>query len=209
MFDDTSRSDRYTAKFMDVLSSHLSELLESAPHPEVAVARAWDQVVDEWADSKLPIPVRGTGWPRGTLRTVETRKVLSVDNAAAHWIFTLALKAETRTFEQIQQGWDTRSLGLTGMLTQDESANAKEKGYKTEGPRDNSVTAAGWKVCHIDPVGLGANKKKLTDAVCVDAFRKLMKPSNMFLVPKQIGGMGEIPYVLEYFRTRRAASLHG
>jgi hypothetical protein len=57
-----------------------------------------------------------------------------------------------------------------------------------------SLNKLGWKLCHFEAVGLG----KRTPANEIDIkeleshFLKLANPRNMFLLPLQIGDLGEI-----------------
>lgn len=51
-----------------------------------------------------------------------------------------------------------------------------------------------WKVAHIDAVGLG--NRALVDigeSTLRQHFRKLMTPSNMFVVPLKYAGLAELP----------------
>jgi hypothetical protein len=58
-----------------------------------------------------------------------------------------------------------------------------------------SPNASGWKLAHVDGVGL-ATTVPLTDLgetqLC-GHFLKLMSPRNMFVVPTKYSGLGELP----------------
>jgi hypothetical protein len=60
----------------------------------------------------------------------------------------------------------------------------------------------GWKLCHINPVGLGSRVpiQDLPIGQLENHFRLLLKPSNHFLVPKRWSGLGEIPEVIDEIR---------
>ena len=62
--------------------------------------------------------------------------------------------------------------------------------------------SSGWKLCHIEPVGLGRRGEtvELPLNEIEDHFRRLMSPRNMFVVPKNRSGLGELPEMLEAVR---------
>ncbi len=51
-----------------------------------------------------------------------------------------------------------------------------------------------WKLCHIQPVGFNTNTsiEDLEISAIEDHFRKYVNPNNMFILPKEIGYLGEI-----------------
>lgn len=57
----------------------------------------------------------------------------------------------------------------------------------------------GWKICHIESVGLNTNKniEELDIVKIQDHFKKYASPDNMFVLPKEIGGLGEIGIFIE------------
>lgn len=51
----------------------------------------------------------------------------------------------------------------------------------------------GFKLCHIKPVGLNSKEIKNIDInEIIKYFKRYANPINMFLLPKDIGGLGEI-----------------
>ena len=64
------------------------------------------------------------------------------------------------------------------------------------GRRD--LNRLGWKICHIEAVS--DRKRVAIEDSPVNrlegAFRRLLSPGNMFLVPKSISGAGELPEVV-------------
>ena len=69
------------------------------------------------------------------------------------------------------------------------------------------VNADGWKVCHIDPVGLRGRTPlaRRPLGALVEVARRLVSPRNMFLVPKDRAGFGELPEVIAVARRMNAA----
>jgi hypothetical protein len=65
-----------------------------------------------------------------------------------------------------------------------------------------SPNASGWKLAHVDGVGL-ATSVPLTDldeTQLREHFRRLMSPRNMFVVPNKYSGLGELPEFREAVR---------
>jgi hypothetical protein len=57
------------------------------------------------------------------------------------------------------------------------------------------LNAKGWKLAHVKPVGLNARipLSEIPIALIKDHFARLMSPSNMFVVPKRLAGLAEVP----------------
>ena len=56
-----------------------------------------------------------------------------------------------------------------------------------------------WKLCHIELVGFNTNTP-IVDIEIADIkehFRKYVSPKNMFVLPKEIGDLGEIAAFIE------------
>ena len=56
-----------------------------------------------------------------------------------------------------------------------------------------------WKLCHIESIGLKTNKniETLDIKTIKEHFRKYAGPDNMFVLPKEIGDLGEIEIFIE------------
>ena len=56
-----------------------------------------------------------------------------------------------------------------------------------------------WKLCHIEPVGFNSNKpiEELEIKDIQEHFRKYANPNNMFVLPKEIGYLGEIQIFID------------
>jgi hypothetical protein len=74
----------------------------------------------------------------------------------------------------------------------------------------DSLNNRGWKLCHIEGVGL--RSPTLLEDFPIDRlvahFKLLLKPSNHFLVPLSWAGLGELPEVIDEIRKyERSATL--
>ncbi len=80
-----------------------------------------------------------------------------------------------------------------------EKSQMKYKG--TLSVADN-LNKRGWKLCHIEGVGL--RSATLTENFAIERlivhFRLLLKPSSHFLVPKCWAGIGELPEIIDEIR---------
>ena len=156
------------------------------PRPEQSVLRRWEHVLDDWiADPSLPLVIRESR-RRGERATCSNgREVVFSDNSPANWSFGLALAGEVPDI----RSWTSSSLLDSVPLT-----------FLTKGPAaKRDLNKSGWKICHIEPV---SDRKRIRiEASPIDrleaAFRRLLSPGNMFLIPKAISGAGELPELVE------------
>ena len=114
--------------------------------------------------------------------------------------------------EAIREGWAQHSLPLTSVLTKAESDEAGRAGYATNWKSIEKVQrlpVLGWKVSHVSPVGLASHKKSTDLATFERRFSLLMRPCNMFLVPKNFAGIGELKSVIDIITGRRPGHNHG
>ena len=98
-----------------------------------------------------------------------------------------------RSLSYIKELLQDNELPMVFMATKETKAKAKYT--KSLG----SHALSNWKVCHIQPVGFNTNASiedlKISDIE--NHFRKYVNPNNMFLLPKEIGYLGEIDVFIE------------
>lgn len=90
--------------------------------------------------------------------------------------------------------------------------NAKEKAtakYSCTLGNDVSPNAYGWKVAQVDSVGLARRTSLLNIAedTLRSHFQKLMAPRNMFAIPLQYAGLGELPEFCDAIRAQYHSAL--
>jgi hypothetical protein len=163
------------------------------PRPAPQVCQHWDSLVADWAyDQSLPLYVRKVDNNRGSLVVhVSGRHLVPTDNSPAQWAFALAVLGETPSLQDIRQALAEDHVPIAMILKAKERAVARYKCTLNNVVNPNS---AGWKVAHIDGVGLG-NRTMLTavdESTLREHFRKLMAPSNMFAIPLKYAGLGEL-----------------
>jgi hypothetical protein len=174
------------------------------PRPTPNVEVQLDELIDAWIeDQRLPLLIRKGGL-RGVVQRHRTgRKVVAVDNSPAHWMLATALLGHEPSIEKVHDALVSGELPVAMIM----KASERKAGPTYTGTLGASRVGAllnkkGWKVCHIEEVGL-RTRASITDiemALLRRHFALLMKPSNMFVVPKSHGGFGELPEVLQEMR---------
>ena len=84
-------------------------------------------------------------------------------------------------------------LPVVFMATKEIKEKAKYSKSLGKNPLSN------WKLCHIESVGFNTNTP-IVDIEIADIkehFRKYVSPKNMFVLPKEIGDLGEIAAFIE------------
>ena len=165
-----------------------------------AVLDAWDELIEAWlSDHALPIYLRRARDPRGKRVSLPGgRSVVAVDNSPPQWAYALALNRICPTLEEISTLQERDQVPVAMVFKKSEKEVAT---YKCPGGRD-TLNSNGWKLCHIEPVGLHSRKDtgELPIKTIEDHFRKLMSPRNMFVVPKDLSGLGELPEMFDAIR---------
>jgi hypothetical protein len=116
--------------------------------------------------------------------------LVPVDNSPAQWAFGYACVKGSLKLADIRQFVDEDMIPVAMILQKKEKAAAR---FRCTLGGTVDLNSKGWKLAHIRPVGLGS-RTPLSDIplnAIVDHFRRLMSPSNMFVVPKQWAGLAE------------------
>ena len=168
---------------------------ENNPLINDEVLRRWDNFIEEWiATDDMPLIVRKETNKRGqAFDHPSGREIIISDNSVAIWVCSNVLKGNVFTLQEIRNLLAKNELPTVFMLTKEIKAKAKY-------PKALGVDSLqGWKVCHIESVGFNTNKKleELNIELIKDHFRKYANPRNMFVLPKEIGYLGEIDVFIE------------
>ena len=165
------------------------------PQINVEVLDNWNNIIEEWiADKDMPLIIRKETNKRGQSFVHPCgREIIISDNTVAIWVYSNVLKGKLYTLAQIKEQLSRNELPMVFMSTKEIKANAKYN--KPLG----SYALSDWKLCHIQPVGFNTNTRiedlKISDIE--DHFRKYITPSNMVVLPKSIGYLGEIDVFIE------------
>lgn len=175
----------------------------NSPHRPLISREAldhWSALIEEWVETEdMPLFVRKHRRDRGHLVPhCSGRNLVPCDNSAAHWAYALALCGLCPSLVRIRAWLEADQIPLAMALSQSESSQAH---YKSAA-QPASLNGLGWKICHIDSVGIRL-RGRISDLPIDDLkkhFRRYMSPSNMFLVPKAWGGLGEMPEMCDAAR---------
>lgn len=176
------------------------------PRLSADVKKCWDELVDAWSKSDLPIVIRKSGGVRGmALLHNSGRELVVSDNSPAQWAFAHAYAGRTYAIADVRELLVKDAIPFTFATKTAEKPQMK---YKcTLSPKDN-VNKCGWKLCHIEEIGLSTRTPlaqiPLTDLV--RHFTLLMSPSNHFVVPLHWAGLGEVD---EFIREVKHYESHG
>lgn len=178
------------------------------PRIDLPAIEYWDELVDLWlADVSLPLYIRKWGREvlRGSMVNHKTKRVLiPTDNSPAHWSFMSAFMGRRLTIAEVKAEITADEIPIAMALTKIERQSARFRCCRGAIGNPNDF---GWKLCHINPVALKV-RGPLPDVPIENIhrhFKDFVSPSNMFLIPKSISGLGEVPHFTEamaHFRDR-------
>ena len=151
----------------------------------------WCELIEFWRDCPdLPLVVRKNAKQKGEfVYHPSGREIIFADNSFATWVLCNVLENKTPDIAAIKKLLDNDEIPF--MMV----ANKQAKYKKTLGANATD----GWKLCHKEPVGFNS-KKAIADfdiEYIKQRFFVYANPKNMFLLPKDIGGIGEIKEFIE------------
>lgn len=153
----------------------------------------WDQLILKWAeDENLPLIIRRSGIRGQEFKHPSGRKIIISDNTFALWVYHNVLSNQTFTIGEIKSMLNNNEVPMVYALKKEEKGITRHT--KTLGKYSLSEGDSKWKLCHIIPVGL--NSRKGIEEFDIETIKKhfinYANPRNMFVLPKEIGGLGEI-----------------
>jgi hypothetical protein len=160
----------------------------------------WVDLIQTWiASEDMPLFVRRNRGQRGSVLSHSTgRHLIPCDNSTAHWAYGLALRDVCPSLSQVRNWLRNDRIPVAMALKKEERKSAKH----TCGRQLVNLNELGWKLCHVDRVGIGF--KKIEEIRLDDLeqhFQKYISPGNMFLVPKIWSGLGEMPEMIAAARS--------
>ncbi len=165
------------------------------PHVDDGVLGIWGNLIEEWiADEDMPLIIRKEISKRGQSFTHPCgREIIVSDNTVAIWVYSNVLKGKVFTLSEIKELLRRNEIPMVFMATKEIKAQAKY----TKPLGSNSLS--NWKVCHVEPVGFNTNARieELDIEDIKEHFRRYANPNNMFVLPKEIGYLGEIEGFIE------------
>jgi hypothetical protein len=165
---------------------------------------AWDELLESWsADPTLPLLIRKARDNRGhaLVHGSSGRTLVPTDNSPAHWSIALALCGACPSIQEVRDLFGSDRVPVAMVIKATEKLAARYRCTRTATIGPNQM---GWKVAHIEDVGLG-----YTDVITAIQlpdlqahFCRFLSPRNMFLVPKAYAGVAETPEFINAFRQR-------
>jgi len=165
---------------------------EHNPKASSIIVDSWDNLVSEWIqDKSLPLIIRRSKELRGHVyHHCSGREIVISDNTVAIWVSYHVINRKTISLSEIRKLLENKELPIT--LSFD--GKKKEKDGATYTKVLGNYNLKGWRVCHIEPVGLNSRKaiEEIDISILEEHFWRYLSPKNMFLIPKNIAGLGEI-----------------
>ena len=183
----------------------LWRMSEHNPRIDNDVLQNWEHVIDEWiADNNMPLIIRKNTNKRGqSFIHPSGREVIVSDNTFAIWVYYCVMNGKIYTLSQLKEMLSCNEIPIVFMQTKDILKNAKYTRPL------GAYSLPEWKLCHIEPVGVNSNKsiEELDIRDIQNHFRKYANPCNMFVLPKEIGYLGEIQVFIDEQRNIISNSL--
>jgi hypothetical protein len=169
------------------------------PRVSMDVAKRWDDLIEMWSASDLPIIVRKGGIRGSAVLHDSGREIVQADNSPAQWAFVQAYAGRTYTIEDIQELLHKDFIPFAYATKSAEKAQMKFR--CTLNAKDN-VNKCGWKLGHVDAIGLATRTplEKIPLTTLVRHFSLFMAPSNHFVVPLSWAGLGEVDEFIQEIR---------
>lgn len=168
---------------------------DNNPSIKDEIMRNWVRLINQWIEDKsMPLIVRKDTSKKGqSFLHPCGREIIISDNTFAIWVFGCVLKGETFTLSQLKRMLKSNEIPMVFMQTKEIKDKAKYS--KPLG----IYSLPDWKLCHIESIGLKTNKniETLDIKTIKEHFRKYAGPDNMFVLPKEIGDLGEIEIFIE------------
>lgn len=165
------------------------------PQIDAEILKNWNNLIEEWiADKDMPLIIRKETSKRGqSFMHPSGREIIISDNTAAIWAYRNALDGTVFTLSEIKNLLNQNKLPMVFIVTKE----IKDKAKYTKPLGEFAMPE--WKLCHIQPVGFNTNTsiEGLEISDIENHFRKYLNPNNMFVLPKEIGYLGEIDVFIE------------
>lgn len=168
------------------------------PKPDRTTLAHWTEMINSWvASDDMPLFIRKKASGRGNIvQHPAGRKLLQVDNSPAQWVYSLAMSQKKPSLQEIRDLIRKDQIPIAMILTREENKHATLLCSLTA---DYNVNILGWKLAHIEGVGLNTRTplEEQPIEVLKQHFVRLMMPTNMFLIPIELGGLAEVQIVID------------
>ena len=123
---------------------------------------------------------------------------MPVDNSPAQWAYALACRGVTYSLDEIRRLLAADAVPVAMIFTREERAGA----HYRRALGKSGTAEAGWKLGHIDGVGLRTADALTTLPIAAleTHHHRLLSPRNLFLMPLAWAGLAELPEVTSAIR---------
>ena len=162
-------------------------------------ALAWHALMQQWVrDRRFPLLVRHPRLGRGREIFHRSGRILvPTDDTPAMYLLSLAIEQRRPSCQMLRQALESRRMPVAAALTAGERQNARYSGTAASMDAPN-LSELGYSVCHITQVGL--RRMPLEDRTEIELVAHsllFLSPVNMFVVPKQLAGVGALPEFID------------
>jgi hypothetical protein len=170
------------------------------PRLDAEVVRHWDELIHQWSiDRSLPLLLRKQerGIARGEVILHESgRELVLTDNSPASWSYMLAFAKAKISLEEVRDCLERNEIPVAMIIDREMIARSRYKCSRVKAVNPNAYR---WKVCHRSRVALegSGTVKKRSLKLLQEHFKRFLSPSNMFLVPLALSGLGELPHFID------------
>lgn len=165
------------------------------PQIDGDVLKKWNKLIEEWiAADDMPLIIRKETNKRGqSIIHPCGREIIVSDNTVARWVYSNVINGRVFSLSNIKMLLKQNELPIVFIATKE----IKEKAKYSKSLGSN--TLKNWKLCHIEHVGFNTNTsiEDLDISDIKEHFKKYVNPNNMFVLPKEIGDLGEIDVFIE------------
>ena len=166
---------------------------EHNPQIDKDVLNHWQKVIMEWSENEeMPLIVRkDTSKLKGmSINHPSGRDVIVSDNTFATWVYNRVMNKVIYNLGQLKEMLFSNQIPMVFSTAAENARFTKPLG---------TLRLPEWRLCHIEPVGFNTNKaiEELSIVDIKEHFKKYASPSNMFVLPKEIGELGEIQIFID------------
>lgn len=179
---------------------HQWALSDLRPRISLEMKKHWEGLVRARVESVLPMPIRKSGGVRGGIVVHrDGRKLVFADNSPAQWAFSRAFAECAYSLGDIGRLFEHDEIPFAFAA---KNAEKGQMGFKCTLSTTDNVNKHGWKLCHIQEVGL--NTRTPIADLPIETLKRhscyLLMPANHFLIPLVWAGLGEAPEFIEEIR---------
>ncbi len=168
------------------------------------VAEQWEGLVAAWVeDPALPLLVRKAALKGAAVpHAASGRELLHVDNSPANWSLASALLGRRPTLHEVRAGLRAGAILIAMVKLNVVDERSTYRGLLRASMDPPNLNTPRLKVCHVLPVGTSdRTAAKMPLDTLKEDTRRLLNPSNMFVVPKAYAGLGEVPEFIMVFKS--------